>query len=52
MLPGGRPLLVEFVGVTDFETGVDGLSSNFLFEGVEAFDEVPERGECGPRRSL
>lgn len=43
---------MEFVGVTDFETGVDGLSSNFLFDGVEAFDEVPERGECGPRRSL
>lgn len=36
---------LELVGVTDFDSGVDGFSSIFLFEGVEAFEEVPERGE-------
>lgn len=41
----------ELVGVTDFDSGVDGFSSNFLFEGVEALDDVPDRGECGPSRS-
>lgn len=41
----------ELVGVTDFDSGVDGFSSIFLFDGVEAFDDVPDRGECGPSRS-
>lgn len=41
----------ELVGVTDFDNGVDGFSSIFLFEGVEAFDDVPDRGECGPNLS-
>lgn len=40
---------VPLVGVTDFESGVDGLSSIFLFDGVDAFDDVPERGECAIR---
>lgn len=43
--------LVPLVGVTDFESGVDGFSSIFLFDGVDAFDDVPDRGECGPKRS-
>lgn len=30
------------VGVTDFEMGVDGLSSIFLVEGVEALLDVPD----------
>ena len=41
----------ELVGVTDFDNGVDGFSSIFLFDGVEAFDDVPDRGECGPSLS-
>lgn len=43
--------LVPLVGVTDFDSGVDGFSSIFLFEGVDAFEDVPDRGECGPNRS-
>lgn len=42
---------LEFVGVTDFERGVAGFSSSFLFDGVDAFDDVPDLGECGPIRS-
>lgn len=41
----------ELVGVTDFDNGVDGFSSIFLFDGVDAFDDVPDRGECGPSLS-
>lgn len=41
----------ELVGVTDLDNGVDGFSSIFLFDGVDAFDDVPDRGECGPNRS-
>lgn len=40
---------VPLVGVTDFESGVDGFSSIFLADGVDALDDVPERGECGIR---
>lgn len=44
---------MPLVGVTDFESGVDGLSSIFLLllvvDGVDAFDEVPDRGECATR---
>lgn len=43
---------MPLVGVTDFESGVDGFSSIFLFDGVDAFDDVPERGECGIRSPL
>lgn len=45
----GRLPFVPLVGVTDLESGVDGFSSIFLADGVDAFDDVPDRGECGIR---
>lgn len=34
--------------MTGFEIGVEGLSSIFFVEGVEALLDVPDRGLCGP----
>lgn len=40
LLPDDEP--AADVGVTDFEIGVDGLSSIFLVDGVDALLDVPD----------